>query len=78
MGLNEDPGPQCDLMADLLHVDMFKVISDMLWSEDLRIQEGKSAKFGYLPMMTVTTLGVLNSSVGVSCLVSSLLCLTYT
>ena len=40
---------------------MFKVVSDMLWSESLRIQEGESAKFGYLPMMTVDTLGVLNS-----------------
>jgi hypothetical protein len=70
MGLNEDPGPQCDLMTDLLHVDMFKVISDMLWSEDLRIQEGKSAKFGYLPMMTVTTLGALNTESFCECVLS--------
>jgi hypothetical protein len=48
-------------------------------SESLRIQQGKSAKFGYLPM-TVATLGVLtlSPSVSVSCLVSSWLCLTYT
>ncbi len=61
VGLNETPSPQYDLMSDLLHVDMFKVISDMLRSEDLRIQQDKSAKFGYLPMMTVTTLGVFNA-----------------
>jgi hypothetical protein len=61
---------------------MFKVISDMLWSESLRIQEGKSTKFGYLPMIVVVTLGSLNRtlsrSVRVSCLMSSWLCLTYT
>ncbi len=39
--------------------DMFKVLSDMLGSESLRIQEWKSAKFGYLPMMVVVTLGAL-------------------
>ena len=33
----------------------------MLRSEVLRIQQGKSAKFGYLPMMVVTTLGALNA-----------------
>ncbi len=49
------------LMADLLHADMFKVLSDMLRSEALLIQRGKSAKFGYLPMMTVATLGALNT-----------------
>ncbi len=42
-------------MDDLLHADMFKVLSDMLRSEALLIQRGKSAKFGYLPMMSVTT-----------------------
>ncbi len=42
--------------------DMFKVLSDMLRSESLLIQRGKSAKFGYLPMMTVTTLGSLNEN----------------
>jgi hypothetical protein len=30
-------------------------------SESLRIQHGKSAKFGYLSMMTVATLGALNA-----------------
>jgi hypothetical protein len=30
-------------------------------SESLRIQHGKSAKFGYLSMMTVPTLGALNA-----------------
>ncbi len=39
---------------------MFKVYSDILRSESLRIQHGKSAKFGYLPTMTVATLGTLN------------------
>jgi hypothetical protein len=48
-------------MADLLHVDMLKVLSDMLRSEVLLIQRGKSAKFGYLPMMVVTTVGALNT-----------------
>ena len=47
-------------MADLLHADMFKVLSDMFRSETLRMQQGKSAKFGYFPMMTVNTLGALN------------------
>ena len=37
VGLNEAPDPQYDLMTDLLHADMFKVISDMLRSETLRI-----------------------------------------
>jgi hypothetical protein len=50
-----------DLMADLLHADMFKVLSDMFRSDSLLIQRGKSAKFGYLPMMAVATLGALNA-----------------
>ena len=61
VGLNEAPAPQYDLMSDLLHADMFKVLSDMLRSEALLIQRGKSAKFGYLPMMAVATLGALNA-----------------
>ena len=61
VGLNEAPAPQYDLMVDLLHADMFKVLSDMLRSETLLIQRGKSAKFGYLPMMAVATLGALNA-----------------
>ncbi len=48
-------------MTDLLHANMFKVLSDMLRSEPLRIQQCKSVKFGYLPMMTVATLGALNA-----------------
>ena len=46
VGLNEAPAPQYDLIVDLLHTDMFKVLSDMLRSEALLIQRGKSAKFG--------------------------------
>jgi hypothetical protein len=61
VGLNEDPVVEYDLMSDLRHTDMFKVISDMPRSETLRIQQGKSAKFGYLPMMTVATLGSLKA-----------------
>jgi hypothetical protein len=56
VGLNEAPAPQYDLMSDLLHADMFKVLSDMLRSESVLIQRGKSAKFGYFPMMAVTIL----------------------
>ena len=48
-------------MADFLHTDMFKVLSDMFRSEALLIQRGKSVKFGYLPMMAVATLGALNA-----------------
>ena len=48
-------------MADLLHVDMFKVLSDVLRTEAVLIQRGKSGKFGYLPMMAVATLGALNA-----------------
>ena len=61
VGLNEAPAAQYDLMSDLLHFNMFKVFSDMLRSESLRIQQYKSAKFGYLPMMAVDTLGALNT-----------------
>ena len=60
-GLNETTGTQYDLMTDLLDTNMFKVYSDILRSESLRIQYGKSAKFGYLPMMVVATLGALNT-----------------
>ena len=35
--------------------------SDVLRTEALLIQQGKSAKFGYLAMMTVATLGALNA-----------------
>jgi hypothetical protein len=47
-------------MTDLLHTDMFTLLLDVWRSETLRIQERNPAKFGYLPMMTVVTLGVLN------------------
>ena len=48
------PTPQYDLMTDLLD-DMFKVYSDIMRSETLRIQERKTPKFGYLPMMVVAS-----------------------
>ena len=47
VGLNEPPAAQYDLMTDLLDADMFKVYSDILKSENLRIQQRKPAKFGY-------------------------------
>ena len=59
--LNKPTGTQYDLMSDLLLADMFKVLSDMMRSEALLIQRGTSAKFGYLPMMAVATLGALNA-----------------
>ena len=59
--LNGPTGTQYDLMADLLDTNMFKVYSDILRSESLRIQHAKSAKFGYLTMMSVATLGALNA-----------------
>jgi hypothetical protein len=58
--LNEIPAAQYDLIADLLDADIFKVYSDMLWSDSLRIQKHKSGNFGYLTMTTVTTVGSLN------------------
>ena len=51
---------QYDLIADLLDTNMFKVYSDMMRSETLLIHQRKPTKFGYLPMMVVTTLGTLN------------------
>ena len=42
-------------MTDLLDTDMFKVYSDIMRSETLRIQERKTPKFGYLPMMVVAS-----------------------
>jgi hypothetical protein len=65
----EDLTPQ-DVRENLEHVGVKEVflflldpedLSDMLRSEDLRIQKDKSAKFGYLSMMSVTTLGALNT-----------------
>ncbi len=49
------------MMADLLHVNMFKVYSDMLRSESLRLKKDLSAKFGHFLMMVVATLGSLNA-----------------
>ena len=57
-------------MTDLLDTDMFKVYSDIMRSETLRIQERKVPKFGYLPMMTVTALGVLNVESFCECVLS--------
>jgi len=58
--LNETVGALYDLMVDFLDSDMFKVYSDILQSDSLRIQSCKSVKFGYFPMMSVLTLGTLN------------------
>ena len=52
---------QYDLITDLLDTNMFKVYSDMMRSETLLIHQRKPTKFGYLPMMTVGTLGSLNT-----------------
>ena len=58
----DEPAPvQYDVMADLLHANMFTTYSDMLRSESLRLKKDLSAKFGYLPMMSVATLGALNA-----------------
>jgi hypothetical protein len=56
--LNEPPVVKYDVMLD---TDMLKVSSDMLWIDYLWIQQCKSAKFGYLSMMAVATLGALNA-----------------
>ena len=61
VSMNEPAPVQYDVMADLLHANMFKAYSDILRSESLRLKKGLSAKFGYLPMMTVATLGPLNA-----------------
>ena len=51
--LNESSPEQYDLMSDLLHVNMYKVYSDMLRSDSLRMQKDHSVKFGYLSMCQV-------------------------
>jgi hypothetical protein len=61
VSMNEPAPVQYDVMADLLHANMFKAYSDILRSESLRLKKGLSAKFGYLPMMAVATLGALNA-----------------
>jgi hypothetical protein len=68
--LNEVPAAQYDLMSDLVDSDMFKVYSDMPWSEVFRIQQDKSPKFGYLTMMSVDTLGALNTESFCECVLS--------
>jgi hypothetical protein len=79
VGMNETPAAQYDVMVDLMDTDMFKMYSDMMMSDSLRIQQFKSAKIGYSPMMVVVTLdAMITESLSVSCLVSSWLCLTYT
>ena len=56
------PAPaQYDLITDLLDTNMFKLYADMLKREKQRVKGGQSDKFGYLSMMTVATLGVLNA-----------------
>ena len=61
VALTESPPEQYDLMSDLLHDNMFKVYSDMLRSDSLRMKKDHSVKFGYLFMMAVVTLGSLNA-----------------
>ncbi len=68
--LNGSAPVQYDVMADLLYANMFKVYSDILQSESLRLKKGLSAKFGYLTMMAVTTLGVLNAESFCECVLS--------
>ena len=67
VSMNEPAPVQYDVMADLLHANMF---SDMLRSESLRLKKGLSAKFGYLPMMAVATLGALNAESFCECVLS--------
>jgi hypothetical protein len=67
--LNETPTVCYDLDR-LLDTDMFKVYSNMLRSETLRIHQRKSTKFGYLPMMTLDVLVVLNAESFCECVLS--------
>ena len=67
VSMNEPAPVQYDVMTDLLHANMF---SDMLRSESLRLKKGLSAKFGYLPMMAVATLGALNAESFCECVLS--------
>ncbi len=67
VSMNEPAPVQYDVMTDLLHANMF---SDMLRSESLRLKKGLSAKFGYLPMMAVATLGTLNAESFCECVLS--------
>ena len=58
------------IIVDLLDVDMFKVYADMLKNDKKRVKTGQSSKFGYLPMMTVATLDVLNTESFCECVLS--------
>ncbi len=60
-GRTVPPAAQYDLITDLLDANMFKVYVDMLKSDKQRVKTGQPAKFGYLPMMVVATLGVVNA-----------------
>jgi hypothetical protein len=46
------------------------LLSDVRRTETLRIQQGKPAKFGYLSMMAVSTLGALNDESFCECVLS--------
>ncbi len=64
------PAAQYDLIPDLLDSNMFKVYVDMLKSDKQRVKGGQSGKFGFLSMMPVTTLGVLNVESFCECVLS--------
>ena len=52
------PAPaQYNLITDLLGANMFKLYTGMLKSDKQRVKGGQPAKFGYLSMMAVDTLG---------------------
>ncbi len=55
------PAVQYDLITDLLDANMFNVYADMLKSDKQRVKGGQSAKFGFMPIMVVATLGALNA-----------------
>ncbi len=59
-----------DLITDLLDDNMFKVYADMLKNDKQRVKGGQVVKFGYFPMMSVTTLGVLNVESFCECVLS--------
>ena len=51
------PADQYDLITDLLGANMFKLYTGMLKSDKQRVKGGQPAKFGYLSIMPVDTLG---------------------
>ena len=59
--LNVPPARQYDLITDFLDTDMLKFYSDILRIEKMCIQKGMTTKFRYFPMMSVSTLGTLNT-----------------